>query len=218
MAIAALCTPAARAKGKAPVGPDSISAREAFVKLPLGTLDLLRRSTRLDMLDYFDADSIWQAPNAMEGSSHLIDVTPDYLKASITDVSTLTVRTLPSPAGTIVMTLYTVGTPEEGPDTEIRFFDAAMNPLETRKFISTPEVKDFLDIPKGVNRKEIESLIPFPTVEWSVAKESPTLTGRMTLGNHLPLESSETVSKYLRPALTWTWNGKKFSHKIPNLP
>ncbi|MDE5796892.1 MAG: DUF3256 family protein, partial [Muribaculaceae bacterium] len=67
---------------------DTISARRAFVELPATTLDLLPHDTRLDMLDYFDVDSIYRAPNTMDGRSWLETVTPNYVKLVMTSVST----------------------------------------------------------------------------------------------------------------------------------
>lgn len=210
MVLATIFTPAARAERSPVTAPDTLTAREVFTRLPLGVLDLLNRSTRLDMLDYYDADSLWRAPNAMEGYSRLNEVRPDYLSVEVTEVSNLTIRILNAKKGVVVMTLYTVGTDEEGRDTEIQFFDSALNPLPTDKFISIPRPEDFLDIPKGVNRKEIEALIPFPTIEWAVAADAPILTGRMTLGNHLPIESADRLRPLLRPEITRVWDGTKW--------
>lgn len=213
MVLATIFTPAARAEKAPAIAGDTLTAREVFTRLPLGVLDLLNRSTRLDMLDYYDADSLWRAPNAMEGYSRLNVVRPDYLSLEVTEVSNLTIRILPAKKNPVVMTLYTVGTVEEGRDTEIQFFDSALNSLPTDKFISIPRPEDFLDIPKGTNRKEIEALIPFPTIEWAVAQDAPILTGHMTLGNHLPMESTDRLRPLLRPELTWVWDGAKWKSR-----
>lgn len=208
--LAALCTPAARAEQSARPAPEALTAREVFTRLPIGVLDLLNRSTRLDMLDYFDADSLWSAPNAMEGVSRLNTVKPDYLSLQVTDVSTLAIRILPTKREPVVMVLYTVGSEEEGPDTEVQFFDASLRPLDTGKYLSMPKPGDFLDIPKGTDRKEIEALLPFPTIEWKVSEDAPLLQGRMTLGSHLPLESADRIRPLLKPWLSWTWDGSRW--------
>ena len=40
------------------VAHDTITASEAFVELPISVLDLIDKSRRMDMLDYYAADSI----------------------------------------------------------------------------------------------------------------------------------------------------------------
>lgn len=44
------------------VAHDTITASEAFVELPISVLDLIDKSRRMDMLDYYAADSIAKIP------------------------------------------------------------------------------------------------------------------------------------------------------------
>ena len=75
---------------------DSLTASDAFVRMPAQTLDILTTSMRLDLLDYYRADSIYRVPNVMEGLSYLHrPLTRDYVKVQITPVTTLTLRMMP---------------------------------------------------------------------------------------------------------------------------
>ncbi len=188
----------------------TLTASEVFVNLPVDVLDMLKRNTRLDMLDYMGADSVWVAPNAFQGTSQLVSVSPDFLEVRLTEVSDLKIKILPTPKGKMAMTIYTVGAPEKGADSDIRFFDAALKPLPTEKYFRVPDLKYFLDLPKGTKDKEVLSHLPFPTILLDIAPGSDTLTGRLTLGPHMPCEDAEAIQPYIRPAVTWTWTGKDF--------
>ncbi|MDE7381450.1 MAG: hypothetical protein K2N03_04905, partial [Muribaculaceae bacterium] len=60
--LLAICSilPMTAKGGKVPFEvSDTIKARDVFVDLPANVLNLLKKSTRISMLHYFDADSIW---------------------------------------------------------------------------------------------------------------------------------------------------------------
>lgn len=198
------------AKGKE--APDTISARRAFVEMPALVLDLLPVDTRLDMLAYFDADSIWDATNEFEGKSRLVNVTPDYLKVDITPVTSMQIKVLHAPKGDVVLTIYTTGGDGESKDSDIRFYDASMKELDASKYFKVPLLKDFFNIPKGSATKmsEIEDLMPFYTIDFNASPDNDTLTGTLTPGDFLTVEDMKIVSLFMQPTVTYTWDGKKF--------
>lgn len=202
--------------GEAVEVSDTITARQVFADLPISVLDLLSRSTRLDMLDYYDVDSLWQATNSLGGPSVLERVTPDYLSVRLTPVSTLQVCILPRDEKAdkpVVMTLYTIGERQEAPDTEINFFDSDLQPVDGSRYFKMPELKDFFDLPKGapVKMKELEQAVSFPTVSYvAIPGEPYRIVGRLTVESCLSQESKELIAPYLRKGLEWSWNGKKF--------
>ena len=57
-AIAALMPQRA---GAAKVAADTLSIRDVFVSLQSEPVEILKKTTRLDMLDYWDADSVYKA-------------------------------------------------------------------------------------------------------------------------------------------------------------
>ena len=196
---------------KSVVGPDTISARRAFAEMPATVLDLLPRTTRLDMLDFFDVDSIYKAVNALEGISYLETVTPDYLKVSITPVSTMQFKILKDKKGNdIVMTIYTVGGGREAKDSDIRFYNTGMIELDRTKFLKLPDLKDFFEIPRDskTSMKEIEEIVPFATMEFNASPGSDLVTGTLTVGQFMSREDFDLIKSLERPQVTLRWNGK----------
>lgn len=190
---------------------DTISARRAFTEMAPGNLDLLPRDTRVDMLIYFDNDSIYSAVNNAGGKSRLQEVAPDYLSVSLTDASTLELKVLDRNDGSqIVMAVYTVGRPGEIQDSEVEFYDARMQPLQKDKIFRAPKTEAFLKETGKDRIRELESLLPFYAVAYDAAPGSATLTGRLTYGDLLPKEDQPRVEALLKPLLTFTWNGKEF--------
>lgn len=204
---------------------DTISARRAFVELPATTLDLLPYDTRLDMLDYFDVDSIYRAPNTMDGRSWLETVTPDYVKVVMTSVSTLEIKVLPGgKRGDTVMTVYTIGGGTQAADSEVQFYDASLRPLDASKLFKPAVLFDFVEVPKDtkgkaeksatesspLTKRDIEALVPFPTVEYFASPENTDLTGRLTVGKYMDLESYRRLEPYLTGPVTYRWDGSRF--------
>lgn len=190
------------------------TARETFVELPVSVLDILNRSTRLDMLDYWDADSTYTATNTMGGTSRIVSLTPDFMEVELTSVSTLQIRMLDGKKGDgkIVMTVYTVGGDNKSSDSEVRFFNSSLQPLESGKILKRPELKDFIKIPKGSATKfrEIEEMVPFPTIELSASEGNSDLTGKLTVGTYMNLEDAKLVEMFTIPERVWKWEKGKY--------
>lgn len=191
-------------------GDSALTARNVFERLQTPSLELLKQTTRLDMLDYWDADSVYKAKNAMNGESWLETVTPDYLKLNITPVSTLEIKLLPAGKETVAMTIYTVGGEGQARDSMIEFYDLSLNPLDASLYFVEPDLKVFFDIPKGsaTSMKEIREMIPFPTVEYSAAPGTDDLTGRLTVGAYMNVDDWNIARLFLRPEIVIPWKGK----------
>ena len=193
---------------------DSVfNASNVFVDMPAQTLDLLSTSSRLDLLDYYAADSIADVVNSMEGLSHLIPpVTDNYLKVQVTPVTSLTIKILPYGKGNIAATVYTIGDSLQAADTEIRFYDEKMVELDRSKFIKLLTTPDFFNF-KGVDsetRKALLDLVPFPTVEYILEPEGNRLQAHLTSGEFLGKETLEKIGPYLVRDRYFNWDGKKF--------
>lgn len=188
------------------------TAREAFTYLDIPALDLLKRTTRLDMLDYLDADSVYKASNAMGGLSWIEKCTPDYIKVQLTPVSTLELKMLPTKKdGLVTMAVYTVGDESQSEDSQITFTDEKLHPLDASKFFKAPELKEFFDIPKGslTSMKEIKEMIPFPTVAYSASPDSNDLTARLTVEKFMNLDDWNIVKLFLKPSISVKLKGLK---------
>ncbi len=170
---------------------DPLTASKVFADIPLEVLDLIRPSARLDMLDYYEqADSMLTVQNALGGESRLEKVTPDYLKVSVTPVSTLEIKVLQSGKSSVIMTLYTTNS-----DTQVSFFDSNFSSLPTDKFLKAPTLKDFFNL-KGsnVSEKELQEKLPFTTIQYSTGPGATPLTATFA--------TLETLSQGDRDLLT----------------
>ena len=190
----------------------TFTAREVFSNIHTSALELLSKSTRLDMLDYWDVDSVYKASNVMEGLSWLEKVTPDYLKVQITPASSLEVKILPGKKGKFAMTIYTVGDDVQAQDSEIKFYDENLMELPASKYIELPKVKDFFEIPKGSVTKmsEIEDMIPFPTVAYSANPENDDIEARLTVESYINQDDWNIAKLFVKPSLTLTWKKDKY--------
>lgn len=192
-------------------GDSALTARSVFERLQSPALEILKPTLRLDMLDYWDADSVYRVRNALTGQSWLDAVTPDYLRVNITPVSTLEIKLLPVKKGEIVMTIYTVGGEGQARDSSVEFFDpSTLTPLPAAPYFTEPDLKVFFDIPKGsaTNMKEIRDMIPFTTVEYSASPDSNDLTARMTAAEYINIDDRNIVNLFLLPQVKTSWKGK----------
>ena len=195
------------------VAKDTLTAAEVFVNLPLKTLDILNRSTRMDMVDYYqEADSIYKAMNGMEGFSELKKLTKNYLDVSITPVTRMEIIILdPLPKkGPVAAVLYTVGGDGQAADTDMTFLDRNMKELPRKKYLEYPDITEFFDLADGKEKKEIEELVPFPTIEFTTIDETSSLKARLTVGEFMGKENYDKIKKYMKPGLSYRWNGKKY--------
>ena len=180
------------------------TARDAFTYLNIPALEILKRTTRLDMLDYWDADSTYKASNAMGGLSWIEACTPDYMKVQLTPVSTLELKMLPTKKdGVVTMAVYTVGSDSQAEDSQVTFTDEKLHPLDAKEFFKQPKLEDFFDIPKGsvTTMKEIREMIPFPTVAYSASPDSNDLTARLTVEKFMNVDDYNIIKLFLRPSI-----------------
>lgn len=194
-------------------GNSSVTASEAFSRMPMKYLDLLDPSTRLDMLDYFAADSVYQATNNFGGLSELTDVSPDYLRLKLTPVSTWQFRVIHARKGDIVVAAYTVGDSPASSDTSLYFFDAMMNPLPLKKYFPLPVSADFFSLPSGapVSKKDIDEMISFLTVVYTLSPDNDSINARITVGEYMNRDDYNKIKPYLIPdGLTYIWDGSRY--------
>ncbi len=184
-----------------------LTASKVFAELPLEVTDMLRPSTRLDMLDYYtQADSILNATNALGGESRLLQLTPDYMKVSVTPVSTLEIKILPAGKKQMAVTLYTTGGEGDARDTEVRFFDSELRPLDTSKFLKAPVLTDFFTL-KGseVSEDELKEKVAYAAVEYTTGPGDVPLIAMLTTLKVISQEDRDLLDPLLTPALSAPW-------------
>lgn len=215
LSMALLLSATLSAVAKTVEAGDSLTATRVLADIPLEVLDMLRVSARLDMIDYYEQlDSLHTVNDALGGNSRLETVAPDYLKLSVTPVSTLEIKILPYKKRDIVMTLYTTGGEGIAKDTEVAFFDADLRPLPVDKFLKRPDIADFFNLKESdISEKELKDILPFMAVEYSIGSEETPLRASLTTQEVLSEETKEILTPILKPSLTAEWKDKfRFIH------
>ena len=200
-----------------PIAPDTITAAKAFLLMPQQDLDLLTKSMRQDMLDYMEErDSIYKKANIYMGLSWIEAMNPDYMRVHLSDVSSLQIKRLPIKGKLpVIMTVYTINDGNGSADSTVKFFDNGMQELPTAKFLKLPNPKDFFSIPKGapIKLSEIEEIIPFHTMDFTINPTDGALTGVLTSADALSREEADKLKPYLVKQLRWTWDGHRMQQE-----
>lgn len=193
----------------------TINARTVFEKLQCSAFEILPPSVRLDMLDYWDVDSTYKALNAMQGLSWIESMSDNYAKIVLTPVSSLEIKILPAKKGEIVMTVYTVGDDTQAQDSQLNFYDPQLLPLDSKDYFETPKLKDFFEIPKGsaTSMKEIEGMIPFPTIAYSASPDNDDLIARLTVEQYINQDDWNIAKLFVKPDIILKWEKDKFKFK-----
>lgn len=199
-------------KGSDSNSSEEFTARSVFEKINTQALELLTPTMRLDMLDYWDADSVYKVSNVMEGLSWLEEVTDSYLKVHITDVSALEIKILPVKKGKIAMTVYTVGSDMQSSDSQLDFYDQNLQILNSKDYFDIPDLKDFVEIPKGslTSMKEIREMIPFPTIAYEASSENNDLKAFLTVKDYINQDDWNILKLFLKPYITFEWKKDKY--------
>lgn len=191
---------------------EPLTARKVFAEAPLEMIDMIRPTSRLDMLDWYSqADSIFAAPDALGGKSRIETMTDDYIRVKVSPVSTLEIKILPYKKDFIAMSLYTVGGDSIATDTEVAFYDAALKPLPAGKFFKAPDPMSFFNIKDSdISEAELREWMPFQTVELTTGPGDTPLKASVTILAALPQEVREKLRDVLLPSMSASWTGSGF--------
>lgn len=192
---------------------DTLTATYVFSTLKSPVFDLLPRSVRLDMVDYAREGRRYTAKNAMGGDACLDTLTADYASATISQVTSMQLRTLPSRRGPVAAIAYTIDA--LGSDSELFMYDAELRELPADKYFRMPTLRDFM-LPslQGDKRAEaqLQSLVPFICTRLSFSPVDTQLTATLSLQSLLGMEQwAKAQPLLMAPAtLSYTWDGQKF--------
>lgn len=194
--------------------PDSL-VRGLFLSLSDSQLGILPKTTRQDMLDYLDADSLATRPNAFRGDAYIVRSSKDFLEVRLSNVSTLQIKELPASKGVLLMTVYTIRGEGVPADSEVNFFDSSFRQLKREKILPLPDPAKFWNIghlPKEERdrlRHEIDA-IAFYSLAYTASPLDCNLNATVTLDDYLTQEQIKELEPYLDSRLQWLWDGKKF--------
>ena len=165
-----------------------------------------------ELIQEIEGDTAFVVYNEFDGEATIDTIADNFLAVRITDVSSMQFKVLPLKNGDeILMTIYSVGGKNTSIDSDITFYDAGLQPLETKKYFQMPKLSDFFDT-KGYSTKmkEIEEMLPFYTVKLEADPDNTNLKATLTYSDRLTVEDAKIIELFLKPALTYVWDGSKY--------
>ena len=174
----------------------AFTAADAFVKAPTGVMPLIEASTRLDMIDYFNAGSDRASRNALYGNSRITAMTPEHIVIEATAASTVEIVALPAAGDTILAMIHTVATPV--PDSKVTLYTSDWKPLPANHFVA-PDLEQWMAPDAGRSgRDEVEARLPFMLVSCAYDPESKTFVFTNRSAEFLTEEVYEPIKPLLR--------------------
>lgn len=189
-----------------PLAGQNTTAADAFKSAPRSVVPLIEPSTRLDMIDYFNAGSDKASRNTLYGNSRITELTPERIVIEATAATTIEMVALPAGNDTIIAVITTRATPV--PDSKVTLWTSAWEDMTSKSF-KTPDIAEWLA--PGASRDEVENALPFMLVSCSYdpATKSFTFTNRSV--EFIGEEVYEPLKPLLRDTLTYGWDGRRLS-------
>lgn len=184
----------------------ALTASEAFASAPSSVFPLLDKSTRLDMIDYYNSGSATPSKNKLSGQSRILSIGEKDLRFEMSNASMYQVVVLPCGDEEIIALIETVATP--APDSNIAFFSDDWQKLASNCF-DVPDLKTWLTKEGKKNREHVEMMVPFMLVGYEYDSVTQQLTLTNNISKFLSEDVYEQISPYLCDKLVYRWNGKR---------
>ena len=190
--------------------------RELFADEPDDIFILLPKSTRLDMLDYFDVGKMVKVENSLSSGkkvSRLLKVTDSSIDVAVTQSSQVSMTLLTSAkADSVIAVVQTYQVPYF--DSQISFYDVDWNKLNTSKYFDAPTVKSFI-LP-GTDKKIVNDIlqsVKFSLISYSIEQADNgdvTLTASLNLEGVMVKEDYDRTKDYLSKTIVYRLSNLKF--------
>ena len=189
--------------------------RELFADEPDDIFILLPKSTRLDMLDYFDVGKMVKVENSLSSGkkvSRLLKVTDSSIDVAVTQSSQVSMTLLTSAkADSVIAVVQTYQVPYF--DSQISFYDVDWNKLNTSKYFDAPTVKSFI-LP-GTDKKIVNDIlqsVKFSLISYSIEQADNgdvTLTASLNLEGVMVKEDYDRIKDYLSKTIIYRLSNLK---------
>ena len=190
--------------------------RELFADEPDDIFILLPKSTRLDMLDYFNVGKMVKVENSLSSGkkvSRLLKVTDSSIDVAVTQSSQVSMTLLTSAkADSVIAVVQTYQVPYF--DSQISFYDVDWNKLNTSKYFDAPTVKSFI-LP-GTDKKIVNDIlqsVKFSLISYSIEQADNgdvTLTASLNLEGVMVKEDYDRIKDYLSKTIVYRLSNLKF--------
>lgn len=179
----------------------------AFVTAPGEVLPTISEGLRLDMLDYYHSGYNRSVENDFGEPVKIDTLTADRIIVRVADNSRVEMNILPlSAKDTAVVVISTLEVPAATSFVKVYHGDW----VEYTNVLPFQTLKDWVVAEGKPRMADIENKVPFITTKLTFDPSTRILTAVNTLDQYFTPEDYTDLKPYLRPALTYKWNGKKF--------
>ena len=193
-----------------PLTVEAHTIADLFASEPGYIFPLLTRTARLDMVDYYNSGQKVNLPNNLAGESGLVELDSVYLKlnASGSKVVEMCMWT-DGRKDTVIAVIETVMTPL--PDSRLTLWNAQWQPFYTDRLFKMPVIDDFIvkKMPREL-RADLQDAMIFPLIQLTFkGDDRRSIEATHALDRFLAPSEYERFANYLKPSLTYRFNGNK---------
>ena len=182
---------------------------DLFADEPGKIFQLLTRTNRLDMVDYYNNGQKVDQQNNLAGTSKLSELDSAYLKVQTSASKTVEMRLLTPGRDTVIIVIETVLTPV--PDSRLTVWNQQWQQLKTEKHFKMPKIDDFIDknMPREL-RADLHDAMVFPLIQLAFQGEKhDEIVATHGLEQFLVPDEYKRFASHLKPSLTYRINGNK---------
>lgn len=180
-----------------------------FASEPGNIFPLLTRTSRLDMVDYYNSGKTVAIANNLEGESSLLQLDSAYLKVQTSKNRIVEMRMRTAGKDTVITVIETVMTPV--PDSRLTQWNVHWQRFTSDKLFAMPGIDDFIirKMPHDL-RADLQDAMIFPLIQLTF-KGDRRLQVEATHGLEQFLAPSEfkRFAPYLKPSITYRMSGTK---------
>ncbi len=185
--------------------------RSLFINMPDSIMPAITRSMRMDFIDYMDSGMKAQDRNKLGGQSAMTAFSERALTVMTSASGRMDMVLFDRKGGGILICL--INTAVTGyEDSRLAFYHGDWSPVDTDRLLEIPQLSDYLtrDALKNdsINSFLNSSLLRFQTV---TAVDNGLKFRYSSLRAIGP--DYEKYQSWLKPELTYRWNGKRFKYK-----
>jgi hypothetical protein len=180
-----------------------------FASEPGNIFPLLTRTSRLDMVDYYNSGKTVAIANNLEGESSLLQLDSAYLKVQTSKNRIVEMRMRTAGKDTVITVIETVMTPV--PDSRLTQWNVHWQRFTSDKLFAMPGIDDFIirKMPHDL-RADLQDAMIFPLVQLTFKGEGhDIIEATHGLEQFLAKEEYQRYSSYLKPSISYRFNGLK---------
>ena len=180
-----------------------------FASEPGNIFPLLTRTSRLDMVDYYNSGKTVAIANNLEGESSLLQLDSAYLKVQTSKNRIVEMRMRTAGKDTVITVIETVMTPV--PDSRLTQWNVHWQRFTSDKLFAMPDIDDFIirKMPHDL-RADLQDAMIFPLVQLTFKGEGhDIIEAAHGLEQFLAKEEYQRYSSYLKPSISYRFNGLK---------